>query len=808
MKFKKISIILIIIMIFNLLQPICVEATNEVNSGQEIQKNEVLQAFLNATYTEINTYKNLTAQLYDNGYADPYVARSIQMGIEGILNERRLLLEALGDSNNFEGTFNFIDMKSMIGNMESYTIPEEFSNMFGQDALNNDGTVDLWTYMFGQEFAEKMRNNEIQYDVYDFKNQLEVLRGQIAYSYSTMDPNNEEDMKKLLEEEELVLDENGNITIDDDRNVESTTTSENFEGINNEGSNVLLDVLGVAVDGIFGLILYPIKLVFIIIAILANSIATGVANLGGDIEVDRFTLLTPDMILFNKVPLLDIDVFNVNGNDTEAIKTLRTSIVDWFYVLRNLSIIISLCVLIYIGIRMAISSLAENQAKYKKMFLNWVVGVLLIFVLQFIIVITITINNNIVSVLEPQEVDISGQMNALLGASFWPSLTVGFGSAIVYALLIGINFAFLIIYIKRMITISFLIVISPLITVTYAIDKVGDGRSQALNTWLKEFIYNVLIQPFHCIIYLIFATTAINLMNVDGLESIGAESLGSAVFAIILIAFLFKAEDILRKIFGFEEASTLGSGLGSAIALGAGLSTLSNFAGKKQQSGGRTNNVPPAALKAMMPQVQNQPNTTNAQTTAGSSSQTQTSTSTGGTGNSQNSGNTAANASSQNNAPSRGAKFAGQVLQFYKNNTLNIGAAMFGAAMGASQGSLSGIVGGATAGGMISKGSLDKLGAFRERKQVQRNEEIYENAYEKYKIAMLAKNPSLTDEDLRFNTKYLLNVDDTSKIQDDDAREYAIYAQGLRNTYTAIGIKDADKAVIDELNYIQKSKKK
>ena len=218
--------------------------------------------------------------------------------------------------------------------------------------------------------------------------------------------------------------------------------------------------------------------------------------------------------------------------------------------------------------------------------------------------------------------------------------------------------------------------------------------------------------------------------------------------------------------------------------------------------------MPPAALKAMMPQVQNQPNTTNAQTTAGSSSQTQTSTSTGGTGNSQNSGNTAANASSQNNAPSRGAKFAGQVLQFYKNNTLNIGAAMFGAAMGASQGSLSGIVGGATAGGMISKGSLDKLGAFRERKQVQRNEEIYENAYEKYKIAMLAKNPSLTDEDLRFNTKYLLNVDDTSKIQDDDAREYAIYAQGLRNTYTAIGIKDADKAVIDELNYIQKSKKK
>ena len=55
-------------------------------------------------------------------------------------------------------------------------------------------------------------------------------------------------------------------------------------------------------------------------------------------------------------------------------------------------------------------------------------------------------------------------------------------------------------YIKRMLTVGFLIVIAPLITITYSIDKMGDGKSQALNAWLKEFIYNVLIQTFHCII--------------------------------------------------------------------------------------------------------------------------------------------------------------------------------------------------------------------------------------------------------------------------------------------------------------------
>ena len=48
-------------------------------------------------------------------------------------------------------------------------------------------------------------------------------------------------------------------------------------------------------------------------------------------------------------------------------------------------------------------------------------------------------------------------------------------------------------YINRMIKIAFLIIISPLISITYSIDKIGDGKSQALDTWLKEFVYTVLM---------------------------------------------------------------------------------------------------------------------------------------------------------------------------------------------------------------------------------------------------------------------------------------------------------------------------
>ena len=61
---------------------------------------------------------------------------------------------------------------------------------------------------------------------------------------------------------------------------------------------------------------------------------------------------------------------------------------------------------------------------------------------------------------------------------------------------------------KRFLMVGFLIVISPLITITYSIDKAGDGKAQAFSTWLKEFMVNILIQPLHALIYLVFVLMA------------------------------------------------------------------------------------------------------------------------------------------------------------------------------------------------------------------------------------------------------------------------------------------------------------
>ncbi len=124
-------------------------------------------------------------------------------------------------------------------------------------------------------------------------------------------------------------------------------------------------------------------------------------------------------------------------------------------------------------------------------------------------------------------------------------------------MLVGMSFIYFFSYVKRMITLAFLIIIAPLITVTYSIDKMGDGRSQALNTWMKEFVYNILIQPFQCIIYLSLATSIL------GMLTSGSTSIINVFIAIYILMFMYQAEEIVKKIFGFQ-ADSLGKTLASA----------------------------------------------------------------------------------------------------------------------------------------------------------------------------------------------------------------------------------------------------
>ncbi len=336
--------------------------------------------------------------------------------------------------------------------------------------------------------------------------------------------------------------------------------------------------LGFLIDGAVGLISKFIQIPLLIIATVVQGFIWGIAKVNGS-EIEGF--VTPDDIIFNRVGITNINFFDISSaGDQSIVQTIRINIATWYYILRVFATVILLAVLIYIGIRMALSTVASEQAQYKRMLKDWAVSFALIFFLNYIIIFTLEVNNALVALLsKPAKVTIgSGVMTSLTEMIVLHGAIKSWGAFIVYFSIIGMTAAFLIMYMKRMLTIGFLIIISPLITITYSIDKAKDGKAQAVNTWLKEFIYNVLIQPFHCIIYLTFVSTILNTLGTKA-------SLVKLALAVMCIRFVWKAEEIVKTIFGFKGASSMAEGSLAAVA------TVNSIARTLSKQGGRAANA-------------------------------------------------------------------------------------------------------------------------------------------------------------------------------------------------------------------------
>lgn len=340
----------------------------------------------------------------------------------------------------------------------------------------------------------------------------------------------------------------------------------NANVISEDSLNAVTDLAG----GIVSIVYWDKRvlatgLAFVLDIIVSNLAEADGVNYGYS---GMLSIITPFDIFFNKYKLLDVNFFDVNGvTDGSIAYTIRTSVAGWFYTMRLISSAILLVVLVYVGIRMAISTIAEEKAKYKKMLIDWCCSLLLIFILQYIAIFAIYCNNAIVNALNSTLTDTSLEsdisniiaqigINAVLGVGI-PSIV----SVLVFCAIVFQSLAFLLSYISRMIKVGFLIIISPLISLTYSIDKMGDGKAQALGTWLKEFVYTILIQPFHCVLYIAFVRTAFGLiveaspgiLGINLLDSLEYNQLVNGVLAILCLKFINDGEKIVRKIFGFQD---------------------------------------------------------------------------------------------------------------------------------------------------------------------------------------------------------------------------------------------------------------
>ena len=329
--------------------------------------------------------------------------------------------------------------------------------------------------------------------------------------------------------------------------------AEDFKSSTQDSDSTIGDKLTDVLSGIVGLLTWFPRVMTIGGMSIIQVVGAGVANMAGEITGEDIGLtLSPDDVIFNKIHLTSIDFFDMSLSDTNIVKQIRQQIALWYYIMRTIAISILLGILIFVGIRMAITTIASEKAIYKKALFDWATSLALVFLLHYIIRAVLWLNTSLVEIFKniAADMDLDNILSVLRSLAFDIDFTAGWGAVIVYAVITVQSLMFLISYIKRMLVIAFLIIISPLITITYSIDKMGDQKAQALNTWLKEFMFNVLIQPFHCILYLAFVSIAVKALNVKA-------SIGALILACLCIKFVWDGEKIVRKIFGFEQASSL-----------------------------------------------------------------------------------------------------------------------------------------------------------------------------------------------------------------------------------------------------------
>ena len=122
---------------------------------------------------------------------------------------------------------------------------------------------------------------------------------------------------------------------------------------------------------------------------------------------------------------------------------------------------------------------------------------------------------------------------------------------------------------------AFFTMIAPLIAVTYPLDKIKDGQAQAFNLWFKEYTFNALIQPVHLIIYTMTLSTVMDMLVIN-----------HPIYALIALGFIMPAEKFLRKMFGFEKATTLGAmgQMAGGAVLYSGIKKLAGLGSKKQKN--------------------------------------------------------------------------------------------------------------------------------------------------------------------------------------------------------------------------------
>lgn len=282
---------------------------------------------------------------------------------------------------------------------------------------------------------------------------------------------------------------------------------------------------------------------------IVNVVLSFIVN-SGQTDADEVKEFTIQDTVLGEFDLFDINFFNVGDSENgEVNNALKESVAVWYNVTRNMAMVIALCVLIYTGMRMAVSTVVADKVKYKQRLVNWIIGFAFIFLMHYIILFSINIANAVLDILPEQEEnmevtimqgkeDEDGIRKKLISQKGWNLVF----TCILYWMIVYYQVKFFYIYVKRFLLTGFLIILTPIIGVYY-----GMGHTKSYKIWMKELLVNIAIQPLHAIIYLVFITSAAEIAEI------------APLLAILFFSSLSRGEKIVKNIFRMRDLTSINS---------------------------------------------------------------------------------------------------------------------------------------------------------------------------------------------------------------------------------------------------------
>ena len=594
-KISKILIVLIIIIMISISSVIC---NNKVFAMQTYTKDQAKAKVdeIKALIKEAETNKIKAPEL-ENAKAiySRVETNAIQYGSDTVYdNEEKEIEEAINKYNQEKAKLNIKDTPKENTNKQSTNTKKDNNIVIYSQAEMTKLISDFDTAI--QEMKDQGK------DTYDITMKRQYWYDKWADNgYTTVETTKDEisKTKKMFENSNVkprIVSSDGK-----DKGVTEENIDEDEDEAEDEddglGKPTILKLITGALDGIVGILFWLPKMLLLVTLYTAASIIGAI--IGGNFSIESIIF---NQAIENPISLISVNFFDKTGSDKDNTnKLIQENIATWYIAIRNIAITILVIVAMYIAIRMLLATTSEKKAQYKEILIYWVQSLALIFVLHYIMIGIIAINDALVKALyKAGEQVVAGKNNDIMETLFVNALkaikiTTSMANTFAYMVLCVVTIMFFISYLKRMMTIAFLITIAPLVTVTYSIDKIGDGKSQALNAWLKEFSYTILIQPFHCITYLALGSIGTQLLTRN-------DNFADIFIGIYFLSFILQSENIVRGIFGIKP-NNLGNVIGEVALISAvagkmegktkggvqytGDSSTNRFVGGLERSGGQ-----------------------------------------------------------------------------------------------------------------------------------------------------------------------------------------------------------------------------